>query len=79
MVAFRAFLQVQSALKSFADMVEYLPDELQPMAQYSQPLAATDDTGKTLLLRDFIEVYGHTITMIVTPLSRVAYRTKDDK
>lgn len=37
-------------------MVEHLPDELQPMAKYAQDVESTDDTGKTLVIRDFVEV-----------------------
>ena len=37
-------------------MVEHLPEELQPMAEYSQSIESTDDTGRTLVLRDFVEV-----------------------
>ena len=49
-------LQVQSSLKSFADMTEYLPAELQSMAKYAQDLDTTDDTGRTIIKQDFIEV-----------------------
>jgi len=37
-------------------MVEYLPEDLQPMAKYSQEIDSADDSGKTLVQRDFVEV-----------------------
>ena len=43
-------------MKSFADMTEYLPAELQSMAKYAQDLDTTDDTGRTIIKQDFIEV-----------------------
>ncbi|KAF6030150.1 hypothetical protein EB796_011528 [Bugula neritina] len=59
---------VQSALKSFAAMVEYLPEDLQPMAKYSQEIDSADDSGKTLVQRDFVEYLTNFVDDYPAPL-----------
>ena len=45
-------------------MVEHLPEELQPIAKYAQALESTDDTGRTLVIRDFVEVGNNYMLML---------------
>ena len=48
--------QLQNALRSFVEVVESYPAELQNAAKFSQELDPTDDTGKTLAVKDFVSV-----------------------
>ena len=48
--------QLQNALRSFAEISQQYPEELRDAARFSRELEATDDTGKTLTLREFVQV-----------------------
>ena len=48
--------QIQNALRSFVEVTEHYPDDVRRSAQFDLPLEPTDDTGKTLALRDFVAV-----------------------
>ena len=50
---------MQNALKSFAEMSEQYPLELKRAAEYSHELEPTDDTGQTLVMREFVSVSCH--------------------
>ncbi|XP_013406765.1 EF-hand calcium-binding domain-containing protein 5 isoform X1 [Lingula anatina] len=44
---------LQSALRSFLEVVDNLPEELKKAGQFSHPLEPTDETGKTMSLKEF--------------------------
>ena len=46
-------LQIQNALLSFVEVMEQFPDELKQRASFSQELDPTDDTGRSLVNREF--------------------------
>ena len=48
--------QLQNALLSFAEMTEQYPEDLQKSAKFSQELEPTDDTGKTVSVKEFVQV-----------------------
>ena len=48
--------QIQNALLAFQEVAESLPDDIKEKAKLSRECEPTDDTGKTLLLKDFITV-----------------------
>ena len=46
-------------------MAESLPEELQPAAQYTQEVGPTDDTGKTLSMKEFTTVSTPTLFLLI--------------
>lgn len=44
---------LQNALKSFAEMTEKLPEEVREVAKFGHPLEPTDETGRTLAVKEF--------------------------
>ena len=48
--------QLQNALRSFVELSEKFPDHLQAAAKFSHPLDPTDETGKSLTVKEFAKV-----------------------
>ena len=49
-------VQLQNALRSFMEVAEQFPPEIQEVAKFGQPLEATDETGRTLAVSEFAQV-----------------------
>ena len=47
---------MQNALKSFAELTETLPLEIREVAKFHHPLEPTDETGRTLAVKEFAQV-----------------------
>ena len=63
--------QVQNALRSFVEVSENLPEELKALANFSQNLDPTDDTGRTMAEKEFVLVsqnMGHLSISMTTKL-----------
>ncbi|XP_035826955.1 EF-hand calcium-binding domain-containing protein 5 [Aplysia californica] len=46
---------LQNALRSFAEIAEQLPEEVREVAKFGHPLEPTDETGRTLAVKEFAQ------------------------
>ena len=60
----------QNALRSFMEVSAYFPEELRSAANFSHVLEATDESGRTLAQREFIEVSLCSLPDVVYNLRR---------
>lgn len=52
------YIQVQNALRSFAEIAENFPEDLKDGYKLSRALEATDESGKALSVKEFAKVCG---------------------